>query len=66
MPLPLLTPPRLRNSAALVEMAVLTEAQKIERAKRAEFLAGERRFVYALFGIIIAIAWAVGALTGGH
>ena len=43
-----------RNTAALVEMAALTEAQKIERAKRAESLAGERRFVYIVFGVILA------------
>jgi hypothetical protein len=56
-----------RNTAALVEMASLTEAQKIERAKRAEFLRGERRFVYAVFAVLMGLLWAVGALTGsGH
>jgi hypothetical protein len=45
-------------------MASLIEAQRIERAKRAEFLRGERRFVFGLLAVIIAIAWAASALTG--
>lgn len=53
-----------RNTAAVVEMASLIEAQRIERAKRAEFLRGERRFVFGLLAVIIAIAWAASALTG--
>jgi hypothetical protein len=43
----------------------MTEAQKVAYAKRQRYLAGERRFVYVLFGVILAVAWIVGSLFGG-
>lgn len=38
------------------------------RLKRQNDLAGERRFVYGVFIVMIAVLWAVSALTGsaGH
>jgi hypothetical protein len=35
-----------RNTAALVELAAMTEAQKVAFQKRQAFLAGQRRFVF--------------------
>ncbi len=43
----------------------MTESQKLAYQKRQEFLAGERRFVYVTFIVLIAAVWAVGALIGG-
>ena len=54
-----------RNTAALVELAAMTEAQKVAFQKRQAFLAGQRRFVFIVFGAIVAVAWTASALTGG-
>ena len=57
-----------RNTAILAERATWTEAQKAayqaERAKRAERLAGRRRFVLVLLAVLVGAGWALGALFG--
>jgi hypothetical protein len=53
-----------RNSALAAERAAWTEAQKLAFQQRQNDLAGERRFVYGVFIVIIAIVWAAGALIG--
>lgn len=52
-----------RNTAQIAKLAAMTDAQKIAYQKRQTYLAGERRFVYGVFFVIIAIVWIVGALT---
>jgi hypothetical protein len=59
-----------RNTALAAERAAWTETMKadyqIERAAREKYLAGQRRFVFTVFGVMIAALWAVSALFGGH
>ena len=39
---------------------------KLAYQKRQTYLAGERRFVFILLGVILALGWALGALGGGQ
>jgi hypothetical protein len=48
------------------ERAAWIEAQKADFQKRQNDLAGERRFITILFGVMLAAVWALGALFGGH
>jgi hypothetical protein len=56
-----------RNTAIMAEIASLTEAQKIElqaeRAKRAESLKGQNRFLLIVLAVLIGALWALGAIT---
>jgi hypothetical protein len=54
-----------RDARLAAERAAWSEERKIAFAKRQEFLAGERRFVYVVFIVLIGTVWAVGALIGG-
>ena len=53
-----------RNTAEIAKLAAMTDAQKVAFQKRQTFLAGERRFVYIVFALIVAVAWVASALTG--
>jgi hypothetical protein len=55
-----------RNSARLVEMASWSEAQKLAYRQREQYLAGQKRFVFGLLGLILGAAWVAGALFGGN
>ena len=51
-----------RNSALAAERAAWTEAQKDAYQKRQMYLAGERRFVFILCGVLIAAPYPVSLL----
>jgi hypothetical protein len=53
-----------RNTAEIAKLAAMTEAQKLAYQKRQTYLAGERRFVYIVFGVILAVVWIAGAFGG--
>ena len=55
-----------RNSAEIAKFAAMTESQKAAYQKREQYLAGQKRFVFGLFAVIMGVVWIAGALTGGH
>jgi hypothetical protein len=59
----------VRNTALAADRAAWTEAQKadyqIGLAAREKYLAGQRRFVFTIFGVMVVALLVLGALTGG-
>ena len=55
---------RLRSQSSWTED--MKRDYQIERAKRARRLAGQRRFVLTLLGLMLVTAWAWSALVGSN